>query len=77
MTIRSTRRAALRGLAGLSLAALLPVSLRAQGASTATSGWPTKPIAYIVPFTPGGSTDVIGRTLAQKLAEVLGQPVVV
>ena len=39
--------------------------------------YPSKPITYIVPFTPGGTTDVIGRTLAQGLTPVLGQPVVV
>ncbi len=39
--------------------------------------WPSKPISYIVPFTAGGSTDVIGRTVATRLAEVLKQPVVV
>lgn len=39
--------------------------------------WPSKPVTYVVPFTPGGSTDVIGRTLTQKLAETLGQPFVV
>ena len=39
--------------------------------------WPSKPITYIVPFTPGGSTDVVGRNVAQQLAVVLGQPVVV
>lgn len=39
--------------------------------------WPSKSITYIVPFTPGGSTDVIGRTIAQKLGEALKQPVVV
>jgi tripartite-type tricarboxylate transporter receptor subunit TctC len=77
MTPRPTRRAALQGLAGFGLAAALPLPLHAQSASPTTPGWPTKPIAYIVPFTPGGSTDVIGRTLAQKLADVLGQPVVV
>jgi tripartite-type tricarboxylate transporter receptor subunit TctC len=39
--------------------------------------WPSKSITYIVPFTPGGSTDVIGRTIAQRLGEALKQPVVV
>jgi tripartite-type tricarboxylate transporter receptor subunit TctC len=39
--------------------------------------WPGKPVSYIVPFTPGGSTDVIGRTLCQKLQDALGQPFVV
>lgn len=39
--------------------------------------WPSKPLTYIVPFTPGGTTDVIGRTIAQYLAPMLGQPVVV
>lgn len=39
--------------------------------------WPTKPIRLIVPFTPGGSQDVIGRMFAQKVGESLGQQVVV
>jgi tripartite-type tricarboxylate transporter receptor subunit TctC len=40
--------------------------------------WPTaKPITYVVPFTPGGSTDVVGRTIAEKLAAALHQSVVV
>ena len=39
--------------------------------------WPAKPITYIVPFTPGGTTDVVGRNIAQNLQPVLGQPVVV
>jgi tripartite-type tricarboxylate transporter receptor subunit TctC len=42
-----------------------------------TDIWPSKPVTYVVPFTPGGSTDVIGRTLTQKLSEIFGQPFVV
>ena len=39
--------------------------------------WPSKPITYIVPFTAGGTTDVVGRTVAQHLSAAVGQPVVV
>ena len=43
----------------------------------AADPWPTKPITWVVPFTPGGSTDVIARTIGQKLSEALGQPVII
>ncbi|MBG9387374.1 Bug family tripartite tricarboxylate transporter substrate binding protein [Caenimonas aquaedulcis] len=65
------RRSALKGLASAGLAAAAPWGL-AQDAP-----WPAKPVSYVVPFTPGGSTDVIGRTLCEKLQASLGQPFVV
>ena len=39
--------------------------------------YPNKPIRLIIPFGPGGSNDIVGRIIAQKLSEHLGQPVVV
>ncbi|MGG5808296.1 Bug family tripartite tricarboxylate transporter substrate binding protein, partial [Falsiroseomonas sp. CW058] len=39
--------------------------------------WPTRPVRVIVPFAPGGSTDVMGRLLADRFAQVFGQPFVV
>src|SRR5678816_3077628 len=39
--------------------------------------WPTKPVKVIVPFSPGGSTDVVARMLGQRLSEMWGQTVVV
>jgi tripartite-type tricarboxylate transporter receptor subunit TctC len=51
-------------------AALLPALACAQAA------WPNRPIKLIIPFAAGGGTDVIARTMAQKLSVRLGQPIV-
>ncbi|MGH8616723.1 MAG: Bug family tripartite tricarboxylate transporter substrate binding protein [Burkholderiales bacterium] len=46
-------------------------------AATPAQPFPTKPIRLVIPYTPGGPTDLVGRALAQRLQAVLGQQVVV
>jgi tripartite-type tricarboxylate transporter receptor subunit TctC len=58
------------------VAGLLSASLVYAG-STAAQSYPVKPIRIIVPYAPGGSTDVVMRILAPRLSEILGQTVVV
>jgi len=51
--------------------------LLAPGVDAQTPAWPTRAVKLIVPFTPGGSNDVLGRIVGQKLSEYWGQPVLV
>jgi len=64
----STRRSFLFGVAALGAAP----AARAQ-----TGNWPTRPLRIIIPTAPGGSPDMVSRTLGNKLTERFGQPVVV
>lgn len=58
----------------LSLCALL--ALGAVAPQAAAQAFPTKPLRLILPFPPGGPTDLLGRALAQKLGEQIGQQVI-
>jgi tripartite-type tricarboxylate transporter receptor subunit TctC len=58
-------------------AVLLAIALPILHGTVAAQTWPTKPIKWIVPFAPGGTTDILARTIGEKLATALGQPVVI
>ncbi len=77
MTVRTpgTRfgRRALLGSAAALPAVALPAIARAQNLGT----WPTRPIRLVVPFAPGGSTDVLARLLTEQMAPRLGQPFII
>ena len=70
MTHLSIWRRNLAALAGASALAI-PRLARAQ------QDWPARPITMVVPYPPGGTTDLAARPVAPKLGEILGQPVVI
>jgi len=57
------------------LGALAAASLSLTSAHVAAQGFPNKPIRLVVPYAPGGATDIIGRAAAAELTRLLGQPV--
>src|SRR6516225_4655230 len=55
-----------------------PLAARAQQAAIPVAdSYPTRPITIIIPFSPGGNSDIIVRSLAERLSLVFGQPVIV
>jgi tripartite-type tricarboxylate transporter receptor subunit TctC len=57
--------------------ALLATALAAPRLAAAQDTWPNRPVRVIVPFTPGGSTDILARALSAELQDTLGQPFVI
>jgi len=68
---RFDRRAALRCASAAALTSLVPTIARAADA------WPTKPIRFVVPFAPGGSSEIVARSTAAELGRLLGGSVYV
>ena len=58
------------------LAGAVPAAL-ASPAWVGAQTWPARPIRIVVPYPPGGSSDIIARALSQPLSEALGQPVII
>lgn len=73
--MRNIVQTCMAGLTSATLAATLAVALPASALGAET--YPDKRISLVVPFTAGGSTDIVARILASKLSGELGQPVVV
>ncbi|HEY7299678.1 MAG TPA: tripartite tricarboxylate transporter substrate binding protein [Xanthobacteraceae bacterium] len=59
------------------ISTITALALAALGTAAAAQDWPTRPITMIVPFAPGGGSDVVARMIAPRLGEVLGQQVVI
>ena len=71
------RRAALFAAGGACAAIAAPVLLHPGLAAAQSGTWPSRPLRVVVPFAPGGSSDVIGRLISKPLGDALGVSVVV
>lgn len=66
-----------RLLAGAAMAALAAAATAQGNTQPAAAKWPARPVTLVVPYSAGGGTDIVARALAQRLAELWGQQVVV
>jgi len=71
MTKRHDNRRRMALSAALGLAAVL------AGHACMAQAWPSRPIKMVIPYTPGGSIDTVGRLVAEQLQKQLGQPIVI
>lgn len=63
--------------AGLALIAALAPALALGQAAFAQSGFPDRPVTLVIPFAAGGSTDLVGRVVAERMSQELGQQIIV
>jgi tripartite-type tricarboxylate transporter receptor subunit TctC len=61
----------------LNFTAAALVALGASSSPASAQDYPNKPIKFVVPFSPGGSTDILARLIGEKLSQRVGQPVVI
>ncbi len=74
MPIERMNRRALCGAALLAMGALLSAS---PAAAQSSANWPTHPVRIIVPFAPGGTTDILARAMAPELSKAFGQQFII
>lgn len=67
---RAARRDVLAALLGATAAVVAPTA-------SAQSDWPSRPVRIVVPFAPGGTTDIVSRVIGEQLSPILKQPVVI
>lgn len=53
------------------------IACAAAASLALAQSWPSKPVRMIIPYPPGGATDILGRLISQKLSPMIGQPVLV
>ncbi|AMR78283.1 tripartite tricarboxylate transporter substrate binding protein [Cupriavidus taiwanensis] len=66
-----------RWILGFSAAVVGCWAATGQSVANASESWPSRPIKWVVPYPPGGTTDMLARIVGAKLSERLGQPVVI